>query len=123
MARLFQRHDLRMIQTRPCMETSPNDLLVADNQRSDRRVWARLSSAAPCQLKRFRHVVGHVGRYRRSVEQRCHELVGLEWQQVVDLFSDPYKPDREVQLTGNRNHHASFRRTVQLGKDDARHAR
>ncbi len=55
----------------------------------------------------------------RSVEQRRHERVGVERQEVVGLLAHPDEPDRDAELLLDREHDAALRGRVELRQHDA----
>ena len=114
-----KRHHFGMPSVCVDMKAAPDDLAIPHQHRPHRRIRTGPPQPFPGQrpaprpCKKFASASG-------SLEQRSHELFGVERQQIVHLFAHPDIADRQVQLARDRDHDAAFGRAVQLGQNDAR---
>src|ERR1035438_1138296 len=53
-----------------------------------------------------------------SVKKRLDEILGIEGQQIADLFADSDVSHGQTQFLGDRHHDPTFCSAVQLGQND-----
>ena len=46
------------------------------------------------------------------IKQRRDERLGRKWPQIINLLTDPNKPNRHMTTTGDIKQHPAFGRTV-----------
>src|SRR5262249_8617901 len=86
--------------------------------RAWRARWARASTRTPGRWRTRSSVRWGNSRLRQSgVEERGHDLVGVEAPEILDALSDAHPRDRYLERVTDANHHAALRGPVQLSQD------